>query len=105
MAYEYAISFDIKADATYGDRYKSLMAEIRNTPDAAVWAETTSFVLLRSSEKIGDLAHRLYFNSKLLESKDMLLVIDHNSSVCVARGPFEYPATLSGHFKGCSIPK
>lgn len=103
MAYEYAISFEIKADATYVTRYNSLMEQIRKTPNAAVWAETTSFVLLRSSENIEELADRLYFSSSLLVSKDMLLVIDHASSACVARGPFEFPATLKNHFKGCAI--
>jgi hypothetical protein len=103
MVYEYAISFDIKADATYSARYKSLMDQIRATKDGAIWAETTSFVLLRSTEKIDALADRLYFKSELLDNKDMLLVIDHGASACVARGPFQYPATLKGHFKGCDI--
>lgn len=97
--YEYAISFEIKADDTYGERYTSLMEEIRKTPNASVWTETTSFVLLRSAETIDDLEHRLYYNSKLNSAKDILLVIDHISSFAVARGPIEYPATLRGHFK------
>jgi hypothetical protein len=104
MVYEYAISFEIKADSTYTKRYNSLMDQIRQTPgNAMIWAETTSFVLLRSSEKIDVLAHRLYYDSELLDSKDMLLVIDHTASACVARGPFEYPNTLKSHFKGCDI--
>jgi hypothetical protein len=103
MPHEYALSFELKTDSTYTQRYNSLMHEIRQTPNAAVWAETTSFVLLRSTEDIATLADRLYFKSLLIASKDMLLVIDHATSACIARGPFEYPATLVGHFKGCDI--
>ena len=102
--YEYAISFELKSDSSYSERYESLMDEIRKTPGTpAVWAETTSFVLLRSSEKIDDLEHRLYYKTKLSSAKDKLLVIDHCSGVAVARGPFEYPHTLKGHFKSCDI--
>lgn len=103
MAYEYAISFDIHYDNTYTKRYDSLMAAIMATPNGAVWAETTSFVLLRSSEDIGTLADRLYYSSDLLDTKDMLLVFDHTASACIARGPFKYPALLKSHFKGCDI--
>lgn len=103
MAYEYAISFDIKYDTTYTSRYNSLMTQVRATPNGAVWAETTSFVLLRSAEDIATLADRLYYKSELLDSKDMLLVIDHAANACIARGPFKYPAVLKSHFKGCDI--
>jgi hypothetical protein len=103
MVYEYAISFDIKADSTYSDRYTSLMDQIRKTPDGSVWAETTSFVLLRSSENIETLADRLYFQTKISTSKDMLVVFDHVASACIARGPFEYPTTLKAHFKACDL--
>ena len=102
--YEYAISFEIKADSGYSDRYSSLMEQIRKTPGSpAIWTETTSFVLLRSAEKIDDLEYRLYYQTNLDSSKDKLLVIDHASNVAVARGPIEYPATLKGHFKSCAI--
>jgi hypothetical protein len=104
MAYEYAISFDLKADSTYSERYKSLMAEIAKTPGSAgVWTETTAFILLRSDEKIEDLEHRLYYGSELSSAKDMLLVIDHASNVAVGRGPFKYPATLKAHFKSFAM--
>lgn len=104
MAYEYAISFDLKADSDYSERYKSLMAEIGKTPGmTGVWGETTAFILLRSDEKIDALEHRLYFNTKLNSAKDKLLIIDHASNVAVARGPFQYQATLKAHFKSCVI--
>ena len=104
MAYEYAISFDIKADATYSDRYTSLMNEIRKTPgDPSIWSETTSFVLLESDEKIDALESRLYTKSKFDSTRDKIVVVDHLNSVAVARGPIQYPATLKSHFKSCVI--
>lgn len=102
MAYEYAVSFEIKYDDTYSARYSSLMEQLREGAQG-FWAETTSMVLVRSNEKIEDFERRLYLQSKLLASKDKLLVIDHASNVAVARGPFEYPATLAGHFKAFSM--
>jgi hypothetical protein len=104
--YEYAISFELKSDSDYSERYQSLMDEIRKTPgNPGVWTETTSFVLLRSAETIDVLEHRLYYRSKLNAAKDKLLVIDHHSGVAVARGPIEYPNTLKAHFKSCVVMK
>ena len=104
MAYEYAVSFDIKADSTYSERYTSLMDQLRKTPGSpGLWSETTSVVLLRSDETIEELEHRLYYSSQLSSAKDKLLVIDTHSGVAVARGPIAYPATLAAHFKSCAI--
>lgn len=106
MAYEYIISFELETDSSYSDRYQSLMDEVRKTPgNLGAWTETTSFILLRSDEMIEALEHRLYYKSKLNSAKDKLLVIDHSGNVAVARGPFEYPATLKAHFKSCVVMK
>lgn len=104
MAYEYAISFEIKSDSNYSERFRSLMEEIRKTAGKPfVWDETTSFVLITSAEAIGVLEHRLYSKSKLNADIDKLLVVDHANGAAVARGPFEYPNTLKAHFKSCVL--
>lgn len=104
MAYEYAISFELKADSTYSERYQSLMDEIRKTPgDPGLWTETTSFALIRSNEKIDDLDHRLYVKTSFDHTRDRILIIDHANNVAIARGKIEYPATLKSHFKSCVI--
>lgn len=101
--YSYTVSFSIKADQTYSDRYDSLMKQLRSEPGIQFWDETTSFVLVQSPETIDVFANRLYFRSLLVASIDTLLVIDHSSSACIARGPIKYPFTLNSHFKACDI--
>lgn len=97
--YEYAVSFELRKDSSYNERYQSLMDELGKGTEG-LWAETTSFILVRSSEDIATFADRLYFSSKLIDTKDILLVFDHNCSAAIARGPISYPATLESHFRG-----
>jgi hypothetical protein len=103
MAYEYGISFELKKDSTYQDRYQSLVDQFYDTESEVPWDETTSFVLLRSKENIDELADRLYFSTELDASKDILLVFDHRASVAIARGPIKWKALLEGHFDRCVI--
>jgi hypothetical protein len=95
----YAVSFEIHSDATYLSRYTSLMEQVREHPSVAPWMETTSFVLVDTEESLEAFAHRLYFGSKLIDSKDILLVFDPARSSAIARGPIEYPATLGSKFR------
>ena len=97
--FRYAVSFEIKSDSTYDERYQSLMDEIEAAGED-LWAETTSFILVGSNEDIAAFADRLYYGSKILDTKDMLLVIDHAASAAIGRGPIKYPHTLGSHFKG-----
>lgn len=101
--YQYAVSFSIKSDATYGERYNSLMEQIEKGSIDTSWDETTSFVLVANTEKIEAFANRLYVHSSIDATKDILLVIDHINSVAVARGPVKYPNLLKSHFKQCLI--
>lgn len=98
MAYRYAVSFELKSDDSYSERYASLMEQL-NLDTTNYWDETTSVVLVKSNETIEAFEDRLYFDSLLIKEKDKLLVIDHANSSAVARGPFKYPNTLEGHFK------
>lgn len=97
----YAVSFEIKSGPGYVDRYSSLMAQIREAPSNNVWTETTSFALVETTETVEAFADRLYYLSTLSSSTDKLLVIDHLSGKAIARGPFQYPYTLGGHFYSC----
>lgn len=101
--YEYAISFEIKADSTYGERYSSLMALLTAIPNSYLWSETTSFVLIQSPEKIDGLADRLVAQSKFSPARDKLLIVDHISNVAAARGVIQYQHALKIHFKSCVI--
>lgn len=97
----YAVSFEIKSGPGYGDRYSSLVAQIRKSPSKNVWEETTSFALVETTESLETFADRLYYQSTLSAATDKLLVMDHLSGKAIVRGPIQYPNTLSGHFYSC----
>lgn len=52
MADTYFVSFVIRNDSTYSDRYEGLMEALRGLSPTVWWAETTSFILLESDQSI-----------------------------------------------------
>ncbi len=99
----YSVSFHIGSVGNYGERYQSLMAEIRSPPTVYAWDETTSFILVETPEALATLASRLYLKTEIDSTKDILLVFDHARSQAIARGPIQYPATLKARFVHCEI--
>lgn len=97
----YAVTFVLKSDSDYADRYDSLMDQINAHPSKMVWSETTSFALVETTEGLETFADRIYFQSSVMSSKDKLVVIDHLNGNAVARGPIQYPNTLKSHFYSC----
>lgn len=97
----YVVSFDLASNSTYGDRYRSLMEQIRKAPSTSAWTETTSFALVATTETLATFADRLYFSSSVNAITDKLLVFNPATSEAVVRGPIQYPATLGGHFRSC----
>lgn len=87
----YAVSFDIKYDKTYSDRYSSLMDEIGKC--SRVWDETTSFCLCETAET-PEAFERKLFLSNFNTITDKMLVMDVRYDDAIARGKIDYPATL-----------
>ncbi|SFL38719.1 hypothetical protein SAMN04488004_11679 [Loktanella salsilacus] len=52
MADTYFISFVIREDATYSERYEGLMEDLRALSPTIWWSETTSFIILQSDLSI-----------------------------------------------------
>lgn len=88
----YAISFKLASDSTYQPRYTSLMEQIEKC--ARVWKETTSFAIVSTNETLQQLEHRLYFESSLLSSKDILFVVEVSGADAVIRGDDAFPSIL-----------
>ena len=88
----YAISFEIKSDATYNVRYQSLMRQIHLC--SSVWAETTSFALVQSVESLAALELRLFTRSQISHLTDKLLVLNVSNLPGVFRGFNTMPLTL-----------
>jgi hypothetical protein len=90
----FAISFRIHEDSTYEERYESLIEQIKKEAIDATWEETTSFFIIESNETASkSLCDRLYNRSDILESKDILLVINLSAKGYAQRGA-QYPNTL-----------
>jgi hypothetical protein len=90
----FVISFRIKEDATYEERYESLVEEIKKEAVGPTWEETTSFFIIESSKSSKSLCDNLYSNSQILESKDILLVINLSAKAYAQVGA-PYPNTLN----------
>ena len=88
----YAVSFELKQDDTYSDRFTSFMAEVKRTKPW--WAENTSFVLVQTPEDIDTFCTRIYFNSTFDPTKDRYLVLDTSVRFGRMRGSFTDGALL-----------
>ncbi|NVD45838.1 hypothetical protein [Qipengyuania atrilutea] len=89
----YAVSFEIKNDASYNDRYQSLMKQIRACE--MHWEETTSFVLVKTGESLSDFETRLYVLSQFSHIRDKMLVLQVSGDDGVFRGVNNMPSTLA----------
>ena len=87
----YAVSFHLKKDSTYNDRYHSLMEEIEKS--TVIWAETTSFCLVRSSKTLATFTSSLFLTD-FNPLKDKLLVMEVGGVDASARGDIERRADL-----------
>ncbi|WP_147399922.1 MULTISPECIES: hypothetical protein [Brevundimonas] len=88
----YAVSFELKSDSDYSERYDSLMEQLKLK--GKMWDETTSFALVETDESLDSFENRLYFKSKLSNTRDKLFVVDVTDRPCIARGAFVMPFTL-----------
>jgi len=90
----FAISFRIHEDSTYEARYESLVQQIKDeAKNGDTWEETTSFFLIESDKSSKSLCDALYMDSKIQESKDILLVINLSAKAYAQRG-VQYPYSL-----------
>lgn len=94
----YAVSFEIKYDSTYSERYKSLIDKINEIATGNVWDETTSFVAFNSNLKIDEVHHALYFGTDLL-GDDKLLILQPTGGSYRQRNA-KYPSILKGILEG-----
>jgi hypothetical protein len=80
----YAVSFDLEYDTTYQERYRSFMEQVKKGSDW--WADTTSFVVVQTSETIDSFCSRIWTQSGFSSSKDLYLVFDTEKLSARIRG-------------------
>lgn len=86
----FAITFRFKDDSDRDKRYASFMEYFEGK---IVWEETTSFVLLETTESVSQVASSLYLTS-FSPSRDKLLVIDVTDATASAKGDIKLPNRL-----------
>lgn len=74
----YCVSFVIESNSTYQKRYDSFVSECKK--DSEYWTDTTSFIVVKTSDSIDKFCQRIYLNSDFNAYMDLFLVIDPNSS-------------------------
>lgn len=80
----------------YAKRYSETVAAIRKEAGTRpLWAEPTSTYIFESTKTAQDLCDAIYYGSPLLDSKDVLVVVNLSIKSHAQRGT-EYPATLNG---------
>lgn len=74
----FAITFRIHDDASYHDRYQSVVDAIKTfaAQGNRYWDEPTSFFLIESTKNSENIAAQIKQNSDFAPSKDILLVIN-----------------------------
>jgi hypothetical protein len=80
----YLVSFDLKYDSGYSDRYTTFMDQVKH--GGQWWADTTSFVAVQTDEDIDAFCTRIYVHSGFDGSKDLYLVLDANVKSGRVRG-------------------
>jgi hypothetical protein len=80
----YAVSFDLEYDSTYQDRYTSFMEQVKKGGEW--WADTTPFVVVRTSETIDNFCSRIWSMSSFNGAKDLYLVVDTEKMSARIRG-------------------
>ncbi|WP_409188588.1 hypothetical protein [Bradyrhizobium sp. RDM4] len=79
-----SVSFDLEYDSTYQARYTSFMEQVKKS--GLWWADTTSFVVVSTTESIDEFCSRIYVNSDFNATKDLFLVMDTEVKSARIRG-------------------
>ncbi len=90
----FIVTFHIKSDATYSERYNSFKSKINELCEYKHWDETTSFYCFESEMSADDLCTALWVGSKFSAITDMMVVIDVSNRSRAVKGPLEYPGLL-----------
>lgn len=80
----YTVSFDLEYDSTYQSRYSSFLEQVKK--HGLWWADTTSFVAVRTTESIDAFCSRIYVESEFNHTKDLYLVMDSDAKSARIRG-------------------
>lgn len=93
----FIVTFRIKNDDTYQDRYDTFVAKAKELAWLAPWDETTSFLAFRASDSAltaASLCDSLYYGSGFSSAKDLMVVVDLDRREKATKGLIQYEALL-----------
>ncbi len=90
----FIVTFHIKSDDTYSERYSSFISKINELCENKQWDETTSFFCFESNLTADGLCSALWTGSKFSETTDIMVVIDVSNRKRATKGPLKYPNLL-----------
>ena len=91
----FIISFRIKSDDTYQERYDSFIQRIAEISKEGAWEETSSFYALEADGNAESVCQDLWLKSKFNAHLDVMLVIDVHNREKATKGEIKYPNTLA----------
>jgi hypothetical protein len=93
----FIISFRIKSDATYQDRYASFTSRVYEIGGGSpsVWEETSSFFAIRADGTAASVCSDLYLKTDFDSTKDLMVVIDLDKREKATKGEIKYLSTLA----------
>jgi hypothetical protein len=95
----FCITFRIHEDATYTERYESVVAAIKRCCHGPYWDQPTSFFLFENPSSSQAIAGWIDQNSKFAASKDVLLVTNLSQNGYAVIGNVQNRQTLDALMK------
>ncbi|WP_238911921.1 hypothetical protein [Achromobacter xylosoxidans] len=90
----FIVTFRLKNDSTYQDRYDSFVDKVKNIATLSPWDQTSSFFAFRADDTATGICSTLYLQTLFDATKDLMVVIDLDSKQKASKGKIEYPALL-----------
>lgn len=93
----FIVTFRIKNDSDYQERYESFIKKAEELADGGIWDETTSFLAFKSKANnatASSVCSDLYYGSEFSEYRDVMVVIDLDAKSKATKGEIKYPSTL-----------
>jgi hypothetical protein len=92
----FIVTFRLKSDATYEDRYSTFTEAIYQLAGSAgfVWEETSSFCTFQAPGTASSVCSSLYLKSGFDSTKDQMVVIDLDKREKAVKGPLSYLGML-----------
>lgn len=85
----FIVTFRIKNDSTYQERYDSFVKKAEELAKYPVWDQTTSFLTFQADSTAASLCSSLYVGSEFNATKDVMVVIDLDRKEKDTRGDIE----------------